>query len=251
MHGPWEPDEGHWCNPNKLLLDPYAKAIDGTWAWHESMFPYHFDDPDASRNDLDSAPHMPKSVVVDPAFDWEDDRPPRTPWHETIIYETHVKGFTMRNSQLPEHVRGAFGGLANPASVEYLQKLGVTAVELLPVHQFVQDSLLLDAGLRNYWGYNSIGYFAPHNEYATGTAGEQVQEFKGDGEGAAPRRHRGHPRRGLQPHGRGQPPRPDPVVQGHRQRRLLPPHGRRPAATTWTTPAPATRSTCATRTCCS
>ena len=180
VYGPWNPDEGHWCNPKKLLLDPYAKAIDGGWQWHEAMFPYHFDDPDSSRNDLDSAPYMPKSVVVDSAFDWEGDAPPRTPWHETIVYETHVKGFTMRNPNLPEHVRGTYGGLANPPSVEYLQKLGVTAVELLPVHQFVQDSLLLERGLKNYWGYNTIGYFAPHNEYSSsGTAGEQVKEFKG------------------------------------------------------------------------
>jgi glycogen operon protein len=123
---------------------------------------------------------MPKAVVVDQAFDWEGDAPPRTPWHKTIVYETHVKGFTKRQPKLPEHLRGTYGGLANPVAVEYLQKLGVTAVELLPVHQFVQDSLLLQRDLRNYWGYNSIGYFAPHNEYSsTGTGGEQVQEFKG------------------------------------------------------------------------
>jgi isoamylase len=180
VHGPWQPEEGHWCNPNKLLLDPYAKAIDGNWVWNESMFPYHFDNPDSSTNDLDSAPHMPKAVVVDQAFDWEGDTAPRTPWHKTIVYETHVKGFTKRHPKLPEHVRGTYGGLANAVSVEYLQKLGVTAVELLPVHQFVQDSLLLQRGLRNYWGYNSIGYFAPHNEYSSsGTGGAQVQEFKG------------------------------------------------------------------------
>ena len=144
------------------------------------MFPYHFDNPDNSKNDLDSAPHMPKAVVVDPAFDWDGDEAPRTPWHKTIVYETHVKGFTMRNPRLPEHVRGTYGGLANPVSIDYLKKLGVTAVELLPVHQFVQDSLLLERGLRNYWGYNSIGYLAPHNEYSSsGTLGEQVQEFKG------------------------------------------------------------------------
>jgi isoamylase len=180
VHGPWAPDDGHWCNPNKLLLDPYAKAIDGEWKWNESMFPYHFDNPDNSKNDLDNADIMPKSVVVDDSFDWEGDVAPRTPWHKTIVYETHVKGFTMRNSRVPEHVRGTYGGLANEASVDYLKKLGVTAVELLPVHQFVQDSLLLDRGLRNYWGYNSIGYFAPHNEYSSsGTDGQQVQEFKG------------------------------------------------------------------------
>jgi isoamylase len=180
VHGPWAPDEGQWCNPNKLLLDPYAKAIDGEWKWNESMFPYHFDNPDNSKNDLDNAEVMPKSVVVDDAFDWEGDEAPRTPWHKTIVYETHVKGFTMRNAKIPEHVRGTYGGLANDAAIDYLKQLGVTAVELLPVQQFVQDSLLLDRGLRNYWGYNSIGYFAPHNEYSSsGTDGQQVQEFKG------------------------------------------------------------------------
>src|SRR3954452_12652929 len=180
VHGPWAPEHGQWCNPNKLLLDPYAKAIDGEWTWNESMFPYHFADPDNSKNDLDSAAVIPKSVVIDESFDWEGDAPPRTPWHKTIVYETHVKGFTKRNAKLPEHVRGSYGGLANPGSLEYLQKLGITAVELLPVQQFVQDSLLLDRGLRNYWGYNSIGYFAPHNKYSsTGTLGEQVKEFKG------------------------------------------------------------------------
>jgi isoamylase len=179
VHGPWAPDQGHWCNPNKLLLDPYAKAVDGLWTWHESMYPYHFDNPDGSKNDLDSAPHMPKSVVVEQAFDWGNDHPPKTPWHKTIVYETHVKGFTKRHPKLPENIRGTYAGLAHPEAIDYLKKLGVTAVELLPVHQFVQDALLLERGLRNYWGYNSIGYLAPHNEYSSsGTAGEQVQEFK-------------------------------------------------------------------------
>jgi glycogen operon protein len=180
VHGPWDPAQGQYCNPRKLLLDPYAKALDGTWEWSEAMFPYHFGNPEGSKNDRDSAPFMPKSVVVDDAFDWEGDVPPRTPWHKTIVYETHVKGFTKCNPKLPPHVRGSFGGVANPVSVDYLTDLGVTAVELLPVHQFVQDWTLLQKGLRNYWGYNSIGYFAPHNEYSsTGTRGEQVKEFKG------------------------------------------------------------------------
>jgi len=180
VHGPWDPDQGHWCNPNKLLLDPYAKAIDGEWKWNESMFPYHFDKPDDSKNNLDSGPSMPKSVVINEWFDWEGDAPPMTPWHDTILYETHVKGFTKLNPKIPAHVRGCYGGLANTESIDYLTTLGVTAVELLPVHQFVQDSHLLDRGLRNYWGYNSIGYFAPHNEYSsTGTRGDQVREFKG------------------------------------------------------------------------
>jgi glycogen operon protein len=180
VDGPWDPAQGQYCNPNKLLLDPYAKAVDGKWDWNEAMFPYHFGNPEESKNDLDSAPFMPKSVVVDDAFDWEGDARPRTPWHKTIVYETHVKGFTKCNPKLPAHVRGSYGGVANHVSVEYLKDLGVTAVELLPVHQFVQDWNLLQKGLRNYWGYNSIGYFAPHNEYSsTGTRGEQVKEFKG------------------------------------------------------------------------
>jgi glycogen operon protein len=180
VHGPWAPDDGHWCNPAKLLLDPYAKAVDGAWNWNEAMFPYHFDNPDASKNDLDSAQQMPKSVVVDPAFDWEGDEAPRTPWHKTIVYETHVKGFTKRHPTIPDHCRGTYGGLAHPEAIKYLEALGITAVELLPVHQFVQDAHVRERGLRNYWGYNSIGYFAPHNEYAcSGTRGEQVKEFKG------------------------------------------------------------------------
>jgi glycogen operon protein len=181
-HGPWAPDEGHWCNPNKLLLDPYARAIEGAWNWNEALFPYHFDNPDGSKNDLDSAAYIPKSVVVDGSFDWGGDRAPRTPWHKTIVYETHVKGFTRRLCALPDAVKGTYAGLAHPAAVDYLKKLGITTVELLPVHQFVQDSHLLDRGLRNYWGYNSIGYFAPHNEYCSsacaGGGGQQVREFK-------------------------------------------------------------------------
>jgi isoamylase len=179
VHGPWQPDAGHWCNPNKLLLDPYAKAVDGEWNWNEAMFPYHFADPDGSKNDVDSAPYMPKSVVIDQAFDWGADRHPGTPWHKTIVYETHVKGFTKRHPDMPEQIRGTYAGLAHPSAIAYLRSLGVTAVELLPVHQFVQDSLVLQRGLRNYWGYNSIAYLAPHNEYSSsGQRGQQVQEFK-------------------------------------------------------------------------
>ncbi len=179
VHGPWAPDEGHWCNPAKLLLDPYAKAIDGSWNWNEAIFPYHFDAPEASKNDADSAPFVPKCVVINPFFDWGADRRPATPWHRTVVYETHVKGFTERHPGIPDEIRGSYAGMAHPVSIKYLQQLGVTAVELLPVHQFVQDSTLADKGLRNYWGYNSIGYLAPHNEYAAGgQLGQQVQEFK-------------------------------------------------------------------------
>src|SRR4051812_3620455 len=154
VDGPWAPDHGHWCNPNKLLLDPYAKALDGEWNWNEAVFPYKFGEPETSRNDLDSAPYLPKSVVINPFFDWGNDRRPNTPMHRTVVYETHVKGFTKLHPEVPEDLRGTYAGMAHPASVKYLQRLGITAVELLPVHQFVQDSTLLENGRRNYWGYN-------------------------------------------------------------------------------------------------
>jgi isoamylase len=179
VHGPYDPSQGLRCNPSKLLLDPYAKAVDGDVEWGEPLFHYRFDDPEGSTNDDDSAPHMPKAVVTSPFFDWDNDRHPRTPWHETVVYEVHVKGFTARHPDIPPELRGTYAGLAHPASVEYLRSLGVTAVELLPVHQFVHDSLLVERGLRNYWGYNSIAFLAPHNSYAArGQEGQQVQEFK-------------------------------------------------------------------------
>jgi isoamylase len=179
VHGPWDPGAGHRCNPAKLLLDPYATAIDGPIRWHEAVFPYHFEHGPDSRNDLDSGPFMPKAVVTSPYFDWGDDHPPRTPWHETVIYETHVKGFTARHPGVPPELRGTYAGLAHPAALEHLTHLGITAVELMPVHQFVHDAHLQDRGLRNYWGYNSICFLAPHEEYASaGSVGHQVQEFK-------------------------------------------------------------------------
>jgi glycogen operon protein len=178
VHGPFAPDQGYWCNPAKLLLDPYAKAVDGDWNWNEAVFPYHFNEPDSSKNDQDSAPFIPKSVVVNPFFDWGSDRHPRTPWHRTIVYETHVKGFTKTHPGIPEELRGTYAGMAHPEAVDYLKRLGITAVELMPVHQFVQDSSLHDRGLRNYWGYNSIAYLAPHNEYSSRQRGAQVAEFK-------------------------------------------------------------------------
>ena len=178
VHGPWDPARGRRCNPAKLLLDPYARAIDGDLRWGEEIFAHRWGDPDA-RNDADSAPAMPRSVVVDPRFDWRGDRPPAVPRHETVIYETHVKGFTARHPGVPEALRGTYAGFAHPAAIDHLRRLGVTAVELLPVHQFVHDGHLLERGLRNYWGYNSIGYFAPHAEYsAAGGAGGQVSEFR-------------------------------------------------------------------------
>jgi len=179
VHGPWAPERGARCNPSKLLLDPYAKAIEGDIEWNQSVFPYNFGDPDGPPNTDDSASSMPKSIVISPFFDWGNDRPPKTGWHKTVVYETHVKGFTMRHPGIPEELRGTYAGLAHPESIEHLLSLGVTAVELLPVHQFVHDAHLRERGLRNYWGYNSIGYLAPHAEYSSsGQRGRQVQEFK-------------------------------------------------------------------------
>jgi isoamylase len=178
VHGPYDPAQGHRCNPKKLLLDPYAKAIDGSIEWNPAVFGYHF--KTGKRNDQDSARYMPKSVVVNPYFDWGVDRPPRTPYHKTVIYEAHVKGLTMTHPRVPEELRGTYAGIAHPAVIEHLADLGVTAIELMPVHQFVQDDTLQQKGLRNYWGYNTIGFFAPHNEYASNTSnGMHVQEFKG------------------------------------------------------------------------
>ncbi|MET8214433.1 glycogen debranching protein GlgX [Streptomyces hirsutus] len=178
VHGPYAPERGLRCNSAKLLLDPYARAISGSVRWGEEVYSYHFDAPDR-RNDLDSAPHTMTSVVVNPYFDWGDDRLPRTEYHHTVIYEAHVKGLTMRHPGLPEELRGTYAGLAHPALIEHLTELGVTALELMPVHQFVNDHRLVDMGLNNYWGYNTIGFFAPHNAYASwGDRGQQVLEFK-------------------------------------------------------------------------
>ena len=178
VHGPWVPQAGQRCQPSKLLLDPYALAIEGQVDWDEALFSYHWARP-GRRNDRDSAPYAQRSLVVDTAFDWADDAPPGTPLHETIIYETHVKGLTMTRPDVPAEIRGTYAGVAHPATIRYLCELGVTAVEFLPVHQFEQDSNLLRNGLRNYWGYNSIGFFAPHNGYSSsGDRGGQVVEFK-------------------------------------------------------------------------
>jgi isoamylase len=178
VHGPWAPDQGLRCNGSKLLLDPYATAIDGTIEGGEAIFGHHFADP-GRLNDTDSAPSMPRCVVTAHDFDWGEDEPPRTPLDETVIYETHVKGLTLRHPDVPEQLRGTYAGLAHPAITAYLVDLGVTAVELLPVHQFVQDPHLQEHGLRNYWGYNSIGFLAPHGEYSSaGSGGGQVDEFK-------------------------------------------------------------------------
>jgi isoamylase len=187
VHGPYAPEQGHRFNPAKLLLDPYAKAIEGgvDWAHDANVLPYvpepeAGDEADLELDDEDDAAAMPKAVVIDDAFFWEGDRPPRIPFADTVIYETHVKGFTMRHPGVREDLRGTYAGLASEAAIAYLVDLGVTAVELLPIHHISDESFLAERGLRNYWGYSTIGYLAPHSEYAaTGRRGEQVREFKG------------------------------------------------------------------------
>jgi glycogen operon protein len=181
VHGPYEPSAGHRFNPSKLLLDPYARAVNGDIEWSDALFGYTIGDEngDLSFDERDSAAGIPRCVVVDPAYDWDGDKPLSTPWHKTLIYELHVKGFTMRHPDVPESLRGTYAGLAHPAVIEYLKNLGITAIELLPIHQFVIDKHLAERGLTNYWGYNSIGYFAPDCRYSSrGCRGEQVAEFK-------------------------------------------------------------------------
>ncbi|MFD7965231.1 glycogen debranching protein GlgX [Streptomyces zaomyceticus] len=184
VHGRWDPWTGARWNPAKLLLDPYARAVDGDFALPPEVYGHVRDWPqqhvaDTVRDERDSAPHVPKGVVVQDDDDWSDDRRPKTPWQDSVIYELHVKGFTRLHPGIPEQLRGTYAGLAHPAAIEHLVRLGVTAVELLPVHQFAHEDHLLRRGLRNHWGYNSIGYFAPHAGYSSsGTTGQQVGEFK-------------------------------------------------------------------------
>jgi isoamylase len=181
VHGPFEPENGHRYNPNKLLIDPYAKAISGIINWHDSLFGYEVGHPDEdlSFSNTDSADFLPKSVVIDSHFAWEDDQPPRIPYHQSIIYEAHVKGFTQQHPDIPEEIRGTYEALGHPITIKYLQDLGITAIELMPVHQFVADRHLVEKGLTNYWGYNTIAFFAPEVRYAGEIdAGKQVQEFK-------------------------------------------------------------------------
>jgi len=178
VHGPYDPKAGLRCNPHKLLLDPYAKAVEGDIDWDESLFGYVLGDPDR-MSERDSAPHLPKCVVANPYFEWGDDRPPRRPYHETLIYEAHVRGLTIRHPDVPDELRGTYAGIAHPAIIEHLTKLGITAIELMPVHQFIHDHGLVERGLRNYWGYNTIGFMAPHHGYAASRqSGQQVPEFK-------------------------------------------------------------------------
>ena len=181
VYGPYDPTQGLRCNPNKLLLDPYAKAIEGNIDGDESLYSYWFRSPDdvTSMNTLDSAAHTMKAAVVNPYFDWGNDQHPNISYHDSVIYEAHVRGMTNLNMDVPPDIRGTYAGLAYPSVIEYLKKLGVTAIELMPIHQFVNDSFLQEKGLSNYWGYNTIGFFAPHNAYSSsGQRGEQVNEFK-------------------------------------------------------------------------
>jgi isoamylase len=177
LHGPYAPAHGHRFNPNKLLLDPYAKDIVGTVRWNDALFGYTIGDcgDDLTPDPRNSAHGMPKARVVDAAFTWGDDRPPRTAWHDTVIYELHVKGFTMQHPDVPPPYRGTYAGLASEPVIEHLRRLGITAVELMPVHTFINDRHLVQHGLGNYWGYNSIGYFAPHAGYS---ASGEISEFK-------------------------------------------------------------------------
>jgi isoamylase len=178
VYGPNDPSLGQRCNPNKLLLDPYAKAVNGDFEWHQSLFGYQFGDPD-QRNDDDSAAYMPKSVVISPFFDWGNDRPPRRQYADSVIYEAHVKGLTMTHPDIPEDMRGTYAAISHPAMMKHLADLGVTAIELMPVHHFANDSTLQDKGLANYWGYNTISFLAPDPKYAFArNPGGQVQEFK-------------------------------------------------------------------------
>jgi isoamylase len=178
VHGPYQPERGHRCNPAKLLLDPYGKAVDGEVTWHQAVFSYQHGSPSVLNSD-DSAPYMPRNVVINPYFDWGDDRAPRTPYHETLIYEAHVRGLTMRHPEVPAEQRGSYAGLAHPAVIEHLTRLGVTAVELLPVHQCVPEHALVRRDLTNYWGYNTIAFLAPDNRYSSsGTPYGHVAEFK-------------------------------------------------------------------------
>jgi isoamylase len=181
VDGPYDPASGQRFNKHKLLLDPYAKAIAGNIEWHDALFGYEVghEQEDLSFSSVDSAPYLPKCVVIDPAFEWGDDRPPKTPYHKTIIYETHIRGFTKLHPDVPEHLRGTYAGLAHPACIDYLKHLGVSAIEIMPSHFFVADRHLTEKGLTNYWGYNTIGFFAPETRYASsGVLGEQVREFK-------------------------------------------------------------------------
>jgi len=180
VDGPWDPQNGSRFNFNKLLVDPHAKALSGSVDWKQPIFGYDVASGDSNKMDTeDSAAGVPKSVVIDTSFDWQDDRHPDTPLPDSVIYEVHVKGFSKRNPEVPENLRGTYAGLAHPSSISYLKELGITAVELLPIHHFIDEGHLIDKGLSDYWGYNTLGYFAPMSRYSScGDQGGQVREFK-------------------------------------------------------------------------
>ncbi|MFL5320179.1 MAG: glycogen debranching protein, partial [Myxococcaceae bacterium] len=181
VHGPYEPAKGHRFNPAKLVVDPYAKAIVGEVDWKWPVFGYVLKDKkaDLSRDDRDSAPGMPKGVILSDEFDWGDEPRPHTPWHRSVIYEVHVKGFTKQHPEIPPELRGTYAGMAHPAAISHLKRLGVTAVELLPIHEATEESFLIDKGLTNYWGYSTLNYFSPEQRYSSkGHTGGQVQDFK-------------------------------------------------------------------------
>ncbi|WP_432714197.1 glycogen debranching protein GlgX [Pedobacter sp.] len=179
VYGPYDPENGLRYNPNKLLIDPYAKAISGPIEWHDSLFGYRMDGDDLTFSETDSAPFVPKSVVINQDYDWEGVKAPGTSYLQSIIYETHVRGLTIQHPDIPENIRGTYAAVCHPVMIEYLQSLGITAVELMPVHQFINERSLVERGLSNYWGYNTIGYFAPDTKYSSsGVLGAQVKEFK-------------------------------------------------------------------------
>ena len=223
VHGPYEPQKGHRFNPHKLVLDPFAKAIGRDLRWDDCLFGYKIGDPDAdlSCDERDSAPFAPLAAVVDGAFTWGDDHPPRTSWHKTLIYELHVKGFTKRHPDVPEKLRGTYAGVASEAAIQHLLSLGVTAVELMPVHLHVDDRHLVEKGRCNYWGYNTLAFFAPALHCASRDSARVGARVQDDGACLARRRHRGHPRRGLQPYRRGQSTGADAVHARGGQRLVL------------------------------
>ena len=215
VHGPFEPQNGHRFNANKVLLDPYAKAIGRNVIWDDSLFAYKVGQDDLTFDERDSAPFAALASVIDTAFTWGDDRSPRTPWHKTLIYEAHVKGVTNQHPDIPEDKRGTYAGIASEPFISHLKSLGVTAVELLPVHYHLDDRNLLDRGLTNYWGYNTLSYFSPHLDYASQCQSPRKSAFRSLRSMIRSLHavgHRGHSRRGLQPHLRRQPDGPDPLL---------------------------------------
>jgi glycogen operon protein len=225
IDGPYEPEAGHRFNANKVVLDPYAKSVGRTMRWADEMFGYRIGDAqaDLADDDRDNAAYAPLGVVVDPAFTWGDDKPPRTPWHDTVIYELHVKGATRLHPAVPEAFRGTYLGLTSEAVLAHLRHLGVTSVELMPVHHHVDERYLVDRGLTQLLGLQHPGVLRARAAVLdVGVGPRDGARVQDDGAGAAHRRPRGHPRRRLQPHGRGQPPRSDPVAAGNRQPLVLP-----------------------------